>query len=393
MSGGFLATLAVLVALAAWYLDSAWPVALGAAYVALAALDLGRGAARHSALLWVLSHPARPLRMRWSFSVILTERAWDTLGVPSERRQELQQLIGEYPSTRSYLFKEGHPVPAWVSRPIAVTYERWGQSLERWTIENSRVRGGLRPPTHHEKRILEVLPEVHEADSVDFWGEWEGPRFLLEDGRLLFLNRDENVSVMPDGKLYVKEGAHVLFDIPAPTLSMSRGGWEWRWEKTAEPNPLDRFATPPDPPDRDSFMPTYYRRQGEERFECEDWAKGFRWDLEVNDLRQSLTAKVVRVRRSLWRRRVKGLVAELEDSRVKLLADHRVVEPTERGRRLPKKDEMVQVVLNDEGGVDRIWLHEWSTPTSDSSQVPTASAGADKNNLARRVGRFIGRLR
>jgi len=205
MSGGFLVTMAVLVALATWYLDSAWPVALGAAYVALVALDLGRGAARHSALLWALSHPARPLRMSWSFSVILTERAWDTLGVQAERRQELQQLIGEYPYTRSYLFKEGHPVPAWVSRPITISYERWGQSLERWTIENSWVRDGLRPPMHHEKRILEFLPEVQEAETMDFWGEWKGPRFLFEDSRLIFFNHDENVSVMPDGKLYVTE--------------------------------------------------------------------------------------------------------------------------------------------------------------------------------------------
>jgi len=184
----------------------------------------------------------------------------------------------------------------------------------------------------------------------------------------------------------------VLFDVPAPTLSMSRGGWT-PWDETAEPNPLERFAAPNDPPG-DGFGPWYHRGHGQERFECEDWAKGFRWDLEVNDLRPGLWAKVTRVRRSLWRRRVLGIVLELQGSEAKLLADHRVVEPTESGRTLPKKDERVEVVLNDEGGVDRIWLHEWPTPASkDSNQVPAAPTGEKKDNPARRAGRFMGRLR
>jgi hypothetical protein len=141
-------------------------------------------------------------------------------------------------------------------------------------------------------------------------------------------------------------------------------------------------------------MPMYHRRHGEERFECEDWAKGFRWDLEVNDLRPCLWGKVTRVRRSLWRRRVQGIVLELRDSRVKLLADNRVVEPTARGRTLPGKDEMVEVVLSDEGGVDRIWLQELSTlAPKDSNQVPAAPTGETKGNLARGAGRLVGRLR
>jgi hypothetical protein len=73
VSGGFLAAVAVGVALAAWYWDSPWPVALGAAYVALVALSTARGAARGAALLWSLTLPARPMRMHWSFSVSLTE--------------------------------------------------------------------------------------------------------------------------------------------------------------------------------------------------------------------------------------------------------------------------------------------------------------------------------
>ncbi|MBI3030942.1 MAG: hypothetical protein HYY64_15665 [Candidatus Rokubacteria bacterium] len=98
---------------------------------------------------------------------MLTERAWDTLGVLQDDRPELQRLFGEYEpeNLKKYLF-EGHPAPAWVSRPITVSYERWGESLERWIICNSYASEGLEPPAHHEKRVLESIPAVDETESV-----------------------------------------------------------------------------------------------------------------------------------------------------------------------------------------------------------------------------------
>lgn len=350
VSGGFLAAVALVVALAAWYWDSPWPVALGAAFVALIALDIARGAARHSSLNWSLTRPARPMQMHWSFWVILTERAWDTLGVPLEQRAELQRLLGEYePTLRRYHFK-GHSTPEWMSQPITVRYERWGESLERWTIGNSWITGWQDPGTHHEERVVEFLPAVDEAETVVIWGGWEGPHFRFQDGELFFVNHDENVSVMPDGLLYVKEGARVLFNIEAPTLSMSRGDWQ-----TDEPNPMDRFASP-DEPSVDGFGPSYFRHHGQERFGCEDWDKGFQWGLEVHDLRPGLTARIVRVQRSLWRRRVKGICVELHANGTRLIAHPLVVEPTSEGRTIPKKNEGVWVVLNDAGAIDRIWM-------------------------------------
>src|SRR5215510_12269208 len=318
-------------------------------------MQLARTAVRRSSLLWALAQPARPMRMHWSFALILTERAWETLGVPVDQRAELQERFGEYkpPGGTSYLF-EDHPMPAWISLPVEVNYERWGESLERWTISNSWLSGWGDPGTHHEKRVVEFLPSVDEPDRVVIWGGSEGPHFRFEDHRLFFVNRDENVSTMPDGILYLKEGARVLFDIAAPTLSMSRDDWR----QTDELNPLDGFASPMDP--GVDGMGFYSRRQGLERFECVDWNKGFRWDLEVHDLRPSLRARVFRVRRSLWRRKVTGLVVELAVNGAKLVANPVSVEPASDGRAIPKKGETVWVVLNDEGGIDRLWLISFS---------------------------------
>jgi len=103
-----------------------------------------------------------------------------------------------------------------------------------------------------------------------------------------------------------------------------------------------------------------FRVQGMERFECVDWDKGFRWDLEVHDLRPSLRARVSRVRRSLWRRKVTGLVVKLAVNGAKLVANPVSVEPASDGRAIPKKGETVWVVLNDEGGIDRLWLISFS---------------------------------
>jgi hypothetical protein len=59
-------------------------------------------------------------------SVVLTDRAWDTLGVPAEERAALQKVLGEYDAGfREWKFKD-FPSPAWASKPITVTYERWG---------------------------------------------------------------------------------------------------------------------------------------------------------------------------------------------------------------------------------------------------------------------------
>jgi hypothetical protein len=144
----------------------------------------------------------------------------------------------------------------------------------------------------------------------------------------------------------------VLFDIPAPTLSMSRVDWL----RKDDPNRLDRFTSPNDP-GVDGFDPGYYHRfHGWERFECEDWERGFEWNLEVNDLRPYLDGRITSVSRSLWRREVQGLGVVLRDSGVWLTANPAVVEPDDDGRTIPEKGEWVSVVLNDEGEVDRIWL-------------------------------------
>jgi hypothetical protein len=47
---------------------------------------------------------------------------------------------------------------------------------------------------------------------------------------------------------------------------------------------------------------------------------------------------------------------EVEITGAKLVANPVVVEPASDGCTIPKRGERVWVVLNDEGGIDRIWL-------------------------------------
>ena len=351
MSRGHVAVIAVIVAIAAWFWVSVWPVALGAAYLALVALSGVRHVAQHSVALWNLVNSSRPLRMFWRFELILTERAWDTLGIPQEQQFELQRLLGEYDSRRkSYLFKD-RAIPSWAGLPIVIDYERWGESLERWTIWNGWLteRGGC--SSRHEKRTVEFLPQLDENIVVLLGGD-RGAHLCHQHGRLIFVNWDDNVSMMPDGRLYIMEGARVLFDIPAPPLDMSHGSHA----RTGETRGLDHYAAPPTP-GVDGFDPAqYHRHHGCERFECEAWDKGFRWELNVHDLRQCLAAKIVGVERTLWRRQVVGLWLELREGGLKLRADPLVVEPAQDGRALPKKGEYVNVVLGNDGEIDRVWL-------------------------------------
>lgn len=353
VSGQVVLAIAIGAALGAWYWDSPWPVALGAFIVAIYALDAANENARQSRLMWELAHPARPMRMHWTFSVMLTERAWETLGIPPEQREELQWRFGANESDlrRGFYFK-GHPRPTWLSQPIGVVYERWGESLERWTIWNSWVAELGEEGKHHDKRVLEFLPAVQEQDFLDLWGDWKGPRFRWQEGRLFLVNVEDSLTTMPDGTLYVKEGSRVLFNIPAPTLHMSRA--DFRREK--ETNRLDRFAIPNLPAVDPIDPPFYHRWHGDERFQCEDWETGFRWELMIHDLRPGLPARVVRVKRSLWRRQVKGILVELDVNGARLIAHPGVVEPDDKGNTMPEKDNRVLAVLGDDGTVDRIWI-------------------------------------
>jgi len=336
-------------AVAAWYWTSPWPVALGAALVALAALDEAISATRQVRLLGALTMPARPMRIHWMFSVVVTDRAWDTIGVPAEQRAELQEALGKYEPARltKYLF-EGHDEgEAWISRPLVVSYERWGASLERWTIWNSWTSTFGEGDQYHEKRVVEFLPVLEETDRLVLCAV-PGAYFFFEDGWLTFLTRDKRTSIMPDGRTHVMDTSCVLFKIPAPTLDMSGRG-----VLGARPA-LDAFAAPEEPSVTGYDRGYYGRSPGDERFQCIEWARGFRWDLSVHDLRPCLDAHVFRVGRSLWKRRLKWMTVELDGSGVRLVAYPAVIEsPTGRS---PKRNDWVRVTLGDDGEVDRVWL-------------------------------------
>ena len=142
----------------------------------------------------------------------------------------------------------------------------------------------------------------------------------------------------------------MLFDIPAPPLSMKRGDWH-----SEEPNPLDRFAAPSDPSDDWPGYSHSGRQPGDEHFECEDWSRDFRWELAVHDLRPYLEARVVRIHRTLWHRQVTRVTIDLAGG-LRISASPEVVESRSQGHSVPMKGESVRVVLNDEGTIDRLWL-------------------------------------
>jgi len=344
-----IAVVLLIAAAAAWYWSSPWPVALAAVLLAWAASDVARGALRHSAALWALTRSPRPMQMHWTFSVMFTDRAWDAIGVPAEERPDLQQRLGEYDERFKGFSFEDRPTPTWMSQRVSVSYERWGESLERWTIYNSWGKDGFSdPPQHHEKRVLQYLPMLDEVDIIRVWGDWDGFLLRFEKGRLICLYRDSDTSIMPNGHLYIKNPTKVLFNLPAPTLR--RGTW-WGDEDV---DPLARFSAPPD---KDVDFGYMGRHPGNERFVCEDWIKGYRWEMNIHDLRPCLDGRVVRVRRSLWRRQPLAIVVELVGSGLRLEAQPQVVQPPADGRTLPRKDERVRVVLNsDDGSVDRVWL-------------------------------------
>lgn len=357
MSGKVVAVIAGVAAVSAWYWASPWPVALAAVLIAIGALDLARSTARAGAVLALTVTPRRPMQMHWSFSVILTERAFDAMGFSAEHRHQFQESLGRYEPFSTNPFFDGGPAPEWISKPVTVSYERRGDSLERWTIGNSwiPVATAFGPlPGHHDKRVLEYLPLVDEAEIIHLWGDVGGLHLRYENGRIMLLNVDRNTSLMPDGTLYTTRDERILFNIPAPSLSMSRA----ERTRSKDPNSLDRHITLDDPSEEGfNPFPRYLRWHGKERFERADWDKGFRWDLEVNDLRPSLRARVIWVQRSLWRREARRILLVLVESGVRVIANPLVVEPASDGRALPKRGEFVWVVLgNEDERVDRMWL-------------------------------------
>jgi len=316
----------VALALTILYWPSPWPVVVGSAYVAIKALRSVRALGSLLTLLSTASPWSSPMHMRWTLSVWLTEQAWEVLGVSGQGRLELQEVLGtieeDHPH-RETIF-EGGPAPTWISKPITITYEAWGESLERWSVWKSSdtgPRGGL---------VFESVPAAEEKRKiVEFWDPW----FRYEDGVLCFAHW-----------LARKDKRFVLFEIPAPT--QRRRHWAWEQEGIAT-NDLDQFAV------SDEY---FWPKPTHERFKCVDREKGFRWQMDVHDLRPWLPGRVVGIRRRFFRREVIALRIRLESGHT-VAAGPKAVSPSRRGRpTLPKKGDPVWVIFDKAGEVDRVWL-------------------------------------
>jgi len=310
------------------YWPSPWPVVVGSAYVAIKALRGVRALVRVLTLCFAAGSGSRPMHMRWTLSVWLTEQAWEVLGVSGEYRLELQQKLGTIEEDHPYrgsIF-EGGRAPSWISKPITITYEAWGESLERWSVWKSS------DPGPHAGLVVESVPAAAEERRkiIEFWDPW----FRYEDGVLCFAHWRAR-----------KDKRFVLFEIPAPTHRRRR----WVWEQGGiATNDLDQFTV---------WDEDFWPKPTHERFECVDREKGFRWQMDVHDLRPWLLGWVVGIRRRFFRREVIALRIRLSESGHIVTAGPKAVSPNRPGgSTIPKKRDQVWVICDDTGQVDRVFF-------------------------------------
>jgi hypothetical protein len=361
----------VIAGLTVWYWPSPWPVIIGFGYAAIQAFLTVRVLVRGQVLHAAIASPSRPMHMRWTLSVWLTERAWGSLGIAAEDQPKLQGFLGTYEGGYKYLF-EGEPTPQWVGNPITITYEAWGESLERWQVLSP---AGANPSGN----VQEYIPaaETQAREIVEFWP----PFFRYQDGVLLFADPSSG-SLMPDYKLF--RPTKVLFKIPAPTHRRRH----WAWQKDAEiaTNDLEQFAVP-SVYSGDGIWTWFQRQPTHERFVCVDREKGVRWEMDVNDLRHWLVGHVVGVRRQGFFRRgeVIAFRVRLDDSGLLVEAGPQAITPNESGgSTTPRKGDYAQVVLDEQGQVDRVWLSQpWKPQEPKQNSATRRTARPSKRRAER----------
>jgi hypothetical protein len=79
----------------------------------------------------------------------------------------------------------------------------------------------------------------------------------------------------------------------------------------------------------------------------------------IHDLRLKLMGRVTRVHRTLWHRQLTGLTLRLDETGQRIWASPFVVEQDDEGRTLPMRGETVNLVLDSDLAVDRVWLYRF----------------------------------
>ncbi len=321
-AGTWLGALLVAAAIA-WYLASAWPIAVVASLAALDGLRQIRTLGQASHLVLQTASPV--VRMVYEFNLQLTDQFWHNLGLTAEERAI---------------------VDAYAVRPVGFVLEQWSGSFSRWRIMN-----------WDSGRTTERTVDVHPTSRayigrIDFWEIQLGEGY--ESGKISFdwNRRTEEVrfyafegrfgaKILPDGELSPASES-IFFKVPVPFASKG----EQKLRETAD---ISRSRTP-DPPLDSEREPL-----GREFFMCKNEDRGFAWYLTRSDLRPKLVAGVLKVHKALWTRDVRGFTLRLQDTGLKIWVTPAAVEPDGAGRQTLHRGEYVNLVLDKQFEVDRIW--------------------------------------
>lgn len=307
-----------------WLVSSLWPMILLVTAIAVDAL----ARARVSTLRAAASYP--PIYEKYEFSLELTDKLADALGLTADERLALQS----------------YPI-----RPVGFVLERWAEFL-RWRV--FQVEDG---------HTREWTVDFHEEDAVEsahitFWKAALGSGLIVFDWQ----ESPSKVRLYVEGGrfesgVFYKEPEHTsLFclHLPLPHPWLRRLDLE-RSQYRDEPEPIDALLVE--------------RAGRREIYQCDRHEKGFRWTLTRWDLRPHLLARVERIHKKRWTRTKKllqnpawpivGITLTLQDTKLslrwpKVEADPRMVEPDRAGRTMPHRGEFVRLVFDQELRVDCI---------------------------------------
>ena len=252
-----------------------------------------------------------PLKLVYELLLSLPDRAWNAIGLTPEEKA----LVTQDPP------------------PYKVVVERWGSSLIRCRVfgeGDGRARErvidmyGTRNP-HVTFWELELPPPPGEIRGL-------GPAiaFSWRKGELLL------------GAYWGRFGGE--YDDPLPEHTFFRLKVPLWTSGARGDDPLVEY------------LDSKRSELGCASYHFENAEKGFQWWLTIRDLRPHLYGKVVRVHRELWSRRVTGLTAKVWQG-VTLRVAAEIIEWTDRERRLPRRGDSCELVLNEYLTVDRAWVY------------------------------------
>lgn len=306
----------------AWYLSSESIFIFLALFIAFDAVTMACRLRRDVAL-WQYTYLA-PITKVYEFRLALGDRAWDALGLTPEERAVIQR------SSR---------------RPKGFVLEEWAQDLTRWRI--SQISG-----TETTERIVDLYgPQPLQADAITLWEVRLG-----EDGH-------PTVSFDWDGEHLLFSAWGGRFGGFQPVLPRRPGSYGYPTEEHTLFHfrlPLHAAVVLHDREEFDTAMREYRVQPedgeaGKDVYRSKDEEKGYFWILKVHDLRPVVAARVVRLKKELWSRKLRGIKLKVVDTGHVVWADPSRVEPYLEEQRIPKRGETVSIVFG-RGKVDRLWL-------------------------------------